>query len=168
MRGTAVLSLVVILSLAGCRREANEPGFLEGAEQSATDSATHPGSPGGAAVVPSTASGSTVLVALEDNRIIIQDADRIPPGPAVLTVNNAGTQIHNLVIEGEGISRSLDANLAAGGTTSIDVKLQQGTYTLYCPIPNHREKGESVTLVIRPPAAAAPTSTVDPVATTTS
>ena len=162
-----LLSLVAIVSLTACREEKNERGFLEGTQQSATDSATHPGSPGGAAIVPSTSAGTTVLVALEDNRIVITDIDRIPPGPAVFTATNTGIQRHNLMIEGEGISRSLDANLDAGATASVDVTLAPGTYTLSCPIPTHREKGESVKLTIRPPAAPAPTSTADPVATTT-
>jgi hypothetical protein len=166
MRGTALLSIVLLIAAAGCG-EKTEPGFLEQAQQSATDSATHPGSPGGTEIVPMTSAGTTVLIALEDNRIVIQDLDRIPPGPAILTITNTGTQTHNLVVEGQGVERGLDKNLGAGENTSLDVLLQPGEYTIYCSLLDHRAKGETVKLVIKPPAAPAPTSTADPVATTT-
>ncbi len=47
--------------------------------------------------------------------------------------------------------------MAPGSTKNVDVILKPGTYRLYCPVLNHAERGESVTLVIKPPAAPAPT-----------
>ena len=163
----AVISLAVILA-AGCGKK-EEPGFLEGAQQSATDSATHPGSPGGTAIVPDVAAGTTVLVTLADNRIAVTNADQIPPGPAVFTINNASSEVHNLHVEGPGVSVATDdATISGGATTSIEATLQPGTYTLYCPIAGHRDRGESLQLIIKPAGAPAPTSTVVPTPTTTS
>ena len=86
----AVLTMFLALSLFGCGGDEKDSGFLENAQQTATDTATHPGSPGGAAVIPSTESGTTVLVTLNDNSIAVADADRIPPGPTVFTITNGG------------------------------------------------------------------------------
>lgn len=158
-----VLALLLAVVLPGCgEKKSEEKGFLENAQASATDSATHPASPGGAAVVPTTSGGSTVLVALEDGRIVIQDADKIPPGPAVLTISNTGKETHNLFIEGEGLNKAAGDNIAPGTDAAMDVTFKPGNYTMYCPVLDHRAKGESILLVIRPSTAPAPTSTAIP------
>ena len=163
----AVLTMFLALSLIACGGDEKESGFLENAQQTATDTATHPGSPGGAAVIPSTESGVTVLVTLNDNSIAVADADRIPPGPAVFTITNGGSGAHSLFIEGPGVSKAPDSTtIAKGATSSMSATLQPGSYTLYCPVQNHRDNGESVTLVVRPAGAPAPTSTVVPTTTT--
>ncbi|HXG59662.1 MAG TPA: hypothetical protein VNL91_11620 [Thermoanaerobaculia bacterium] len=168
MRFDAVPAAVLIVLAVGCGRAENEQeGFLEQAQAKATDSARHPGSPGGAALVPDTTAGYTVLVTLEDRRISVANPDAIPPGPAVLTVTNAGSAVHNLSIDGPGIRKAPPDNIAKGASVPIDVVLQPGTYTLYCPVLNHRELGEELQLIIRPPAAPPPTSTVVPGTSTT-
>lgn len=155
--------MFLILAAVACGQKKEEPGFLEGAQQSATDTATHPASPGGAAVVPDVSAGYTVLVTLEDNRVVVTDADKIPPGPSVFTVTNAGKEVHNLFVEGPGVQRGpTEGTIGQGTTTSFDVTLKPGSYTLYCPIAGHRERGEALTLVIKSPSAPPPTSTVIP------
>jgi plastocyanin len=131
----------------------------------ATDSATHPGSPGGAALVPDVTSGTTMIVVLEDNSIGVQ-GQTIPPGPAVLTVTNRGSDVHNLFIEGEGISRAAGDAIPEGGTSTVDVTFKAGTYTLYCPIGDHRTNGEEVKITINSPTA--PTGTTTGASTTAS
>ena len=160
----AVFPLMMILCLIACKKR-EEGKFLEGAQQSATDSAAHPASPGGTALVPEVKSGSTVLVTIADGRIVVANPDQIPPGPAVFTVKNAGSAVHSLFIEGEGLNRALPNNLDGGAEASIDGRLSAGTYTLYCPILDHRQKGETTTLIIKPPSAPAPSSTAVPTTT---
>jgi hypothetical protein len=157
----AVIAALFILSLAACGGKEDDRGFLEGAAKTETDTATHPASPGGEAVIPSTASGTTVLVTLEDNRIVVADADRIPVGPAIFTITNTGSAVHSLYIEGPGVNKAPDVTtIAQGSTTSVNATLQQGSYTLYCPITGHRENGEAVTLIIKAPTAPGSTSTI--------
>jgi hypothetical protein len=163
---SAVLMSLLTLSLVACGGKEDDRGFLEGAAKTETDTATHPASPGGAALVPSTASGTTVLVTLEDNRLVVADADRIPVGPAVFTITNAGSAVHSLFIEGPGVSKAPDVStIAQGTTTSVNATLQTGSYTLYCPITGHRENGEALTLVIKPAAAPGSTSTISTTST---
>ena len=113
-----------------------------------TDTATHPGSPGGTAVVPDVAAGTTVLVMLETNSIAVREQS-IPKGPAVITIENRSADAHALTIEGPGTSVASD-NIAAGQSGSLEVTFQPGTYTFYCSILDHRTKGEEVTVTIAP------------------
>lgn len=146
-----------IVFLAACREEGKEKEETwmgtttdTSGTASATASATHPGSPGGTAVVPDVAAGTTVLVLMEDNSIGVRE-QAIPPGPAVLTIENRGSQDHNLYVEGEGISRAADNPVPAGQSATMDVTFKPGTYTFYCPVLDHRSKGEQMTVTIAAP-----------------
>ncbi|HET7712597.1 MAG TPA: hypothetical protein VFL80_11760 [Thermoanaerobaculia bacterium] len=166
----AIVSVALLgLLAAGCRAKTENPEntLLGGTTAAATDTAIVPSSPGGTALVPETATGTTVLVTLEDGRIAVADSDKIPPGPAVFTITNTGTQTHNLYIEGPGVSKAAGDNLGANATANVDATLTAGTYTLYCPVLNHREQGESLQLIIRPADAPPPTSTAVPGSPTT-
>lgn len=165
----AFVSAILVLFLAACRdsNENKEQGkFLEAAQQSATDTAAHPGSLGGPVPVPLVSAGTTVLVTIEDNLITVANPDQIPPGPAVFTLKNVGSQVHGLFVEGNGISRSPDTpTIPAGGTVDFDVLLKPGTYELYCPVLKHRVlNNETTKLIIKPPVAKepGPTSTAVP------
>ena len=143
---TFALASLLFFSFA-CRQETTVADTAATTETTDTASATHPASPGGSALVPDVASGTTVVIVVSDGSVAVQ-GQAIPPGPAVLTVQNGGTQQHNLVIEGEGISRAAGDVLEAGGTQSADVIFNPGTYTFYCPVLDHREKGEQTTITI--------------------
>ena len=147
--------LLTLLVAAACSREttstdttATTPDTVNTATETA--SATHPASPGGTALVPDVAAGTSVLVVLEDNSLALP-GQTIPAGPAVLTVENRGTGVHNLYIEGEGINRAAGDTIPAGGSATVDVLFKPGTYTFYCPVLNHRENGEQATITIAAP-----------------
>ncbi|HEX2061541.1 MAG TPA: hypothetical protein VHK90_12440 [Thermoanaerobaculia bacterium] len=153
----AVVLFTSIMFLAACREEGKEKDETwmgastdTSGTASETASATHPGSPGGTAVVPDVDTGTTVLVLMEDNSIAVRE-QAIPPGPAVLTIENRGSEVHNLFVEGEGISRAADNPVPEGQSATMDVVFRPGTYTLYCPILDHRTKGEEVTITIAAP-----------------
>lgn len=172
MKHAVTLLLAASLVLLGaCKRESattdTAPALLP-PQQSATDSAAHPASPGGAALVPDVSSGATVVVVLTEGSIGVQ-GQTIPPGPAVITVENRGKEVHNLFIEGEGISRAAGDTIAEGSSSTVDVTFKQGTYTFYCPVLNHREQGEEAQVTIGTPAggtSTAPTTGTDPSAGT--
>ena len=64
-----------------------------------------------------------------------------------------------LALVGSGLVLALWARRAMRGVgTNINVTLAPGTYTLYCPILDHRQKGEELKLIIKPPKAPAPSS----------
>ena len=148
--------LFTLLFTAACSREkmtgsANETAApASDTAGTASETGTHPASPGGTALVPDVAAGTSVIVLLEDNSLALP-GQAIPAGPAVLTVENRGTGMHNLFIEGEGINRAAGDNIAAGGSATVDVLFKPGTYTFYCPVLNHRENGEQATITIAAP-----------------
>lgn len=163
MKRSVIVSLLVV-ALAACGGETAEEKkttWLGTPEPTATTTdpaatdttltaaGTHPGSPGGTALVPDTDSGTTVLVMLNDNSIAMREQS-IPPGPAILTIENRGSDVHNLFIEGEGINRAAGDAIPEGRSASVDVMFKPGNYVLYCPIADHRKNGEQVQLTIQP------------------
>ncbi len=67
------------------------------------------------------------------------------PGPVELAIDNAGTQLHNLRVEGG----PLTADLPSGARTRLELgDLTPGSYTLFCSIPGHREAGMEATLTV--------------------
>jgi len=153
-RTTLAFALLVTVVFAACSKSESADTAATtttgGLIETDTASATHPASPGGAALVPDVTSGTTVLVVLEDNSLGLP-GQPIPPGPAVLTVENRGSQMHNLYVEGEGISRAAGDNIETGKSATVDVVFKAGTYTFYCPILDHRQKGEQATVTVTAP-----------------
>lgn len=135
-------------------------------DTSETADATHPASPGGASLIPSVSAGATVVVLLEDNRIAVQEQN-IPPGPAVFTVTNGSSaNPHNLTVEGNGISRAAGDAIPEKTSRSFEVQLQNGTYTLYCPLLDHRQRGEETTITVGSTQSATGTAAGTATATT--
>lgn len=141
--------LTLLLFSFACRKESAATDTAASATTETTDTteATHPASPGGTALVPSVESGTTVMVVVTEGSVAVK-GQTIPPGPAVLTVENGGKERHNLYIEGEGISRAAGDMLDPGATSTVDVLFKPGTYTFYCPVLDHRDKGETTTVTI--------------------
>lgn len=154
----AVLLLLASLLLLACRKETPEEkretwlGTSTDTSATASDTATatHPGSPGGTAVVPDVSAGTTVLVVLNDRSIAVQN-ESIPPGPAVLTVENRGSGVHNLFVEGEGTNIAAGDAIAAGASATMEVQFKPGVYTFYCPVQEHRTNGEEMKVTIAAP-----------------
>lgn len=87
------------------------------------------------------AAAAPVAVTLSEFAI---DGDlRTAPG-GTLAVTNAGSQVHNLVIE-DGASTS---ELASGAAEDLAVDVGEGEHVVYCSIPGHREAGMEATLTV--------------------
>ncbi|MEA2488250.1 MAG: hypothetical protein QOH21_42 [Acidobacteriota bacterium] len=147
----AFLSLLLSLSLVGCgeKKADDATATAPPPESASATDATLPASPGGTAEIPSVSSGTTVVVMLEDGRIALR-GDAIPSGPAIFTVTNGGEQVHNLYIEGNGLNVAAGDSIPKGASRDVSVTLKAGTYTLYCPVLDHRERGEQTTITIKP------------------
>jgi uncharacterized cupredoxin-like copper-binding protein len=53
---------------------------------------------------------------------------------------NDGQAEHALEIEGNGVEAKTET-IGAGESASVTVDLQPGTYTMFCPVGNHRDLG---------------------------
>ena len=65
-------------------------------------------------------------------------------GPVQFEVVNVGKYPHALAIEGKIGDQVFEIStgwLKAGEKTTLSLNLPSGTYTSYCPVPGHEEKG---------------------------
>ncbi len=98
--------------------------------------------PGGQIAGSATASQDVQLT-----EYAIRMPETLAPGRVRFHVANAGKENHNFAIEELTIKFSSD--LSRGDDGEISVVLKPGTYTVYCPVKGHREKGMERTITVR-------------------
>jgi plastocyanin len=80
--------------------------------------------------------------ALNPNSLRIQRA-----GTYAFKVVNEGSVRHALEIEGEGIEEEIEV-LDAGEEAMLTVELDEGSYELYCPVGDHKDRGMTARLAV--------------------
>ena len=95
---------------------------------------------------PAMPAAGTAAVEVRLHGRTIEMPGSLPPGETTFTVTNTGEHEHNFEIEGNGIERELETNLQPGETGELTVTLEPGSYTVYCPVGDHREEGMVTTL----------------------
>jgi uncharacterized cupredoxin-like copper-binding protein len=121
----------------------------------------------GSAPAPAAAGSGQLTATLTDNTIQLSQAT-IPSGPVTLTVKNAGTVVHTLIVLKTNLSHDkipadpaneakADERGKVGGTTaelkagqSVDLKLDlsAGKYVLLCNEPAHYQIGMHAPLTV--------------------
>jgi hypothetical protein len=95
-----------------------------------------------AAIGPVTArEGPIPIVEVKLTDSTIEMLTTAPPGRLTFSVTNAGTMEHNFEVDGEGVEKKFDTNLEPGESRNLQVELPAGTYRVYCPLENHKERG---------------------------
>ncbi|MBV8518122.1 MAG: cupredoxin domain-containing protein [Acidobacteria bacterium] len=74
--------------------------------------------------------------------------DTLHAGTVNFRVDNAGKENHAFAIEGNGVAQKSEI-LSRGNNGTVTVTLKPGTYTIYCPVDHHREKGMTKTIVVQ-------------------
>ena len=93
------------------------------------------------------AQGDPVVIDVELGDIFIEPRQITAPtgGLITLAVTNSGGIQHDLALDGGPKTAMLDA----GGTAMLELgQLEDGTYTLFCTVPGHREGGMETTLIV--------------------
>lgn len=72
----------------------------------------------------------------------------LPAGRVAFNVENGGKEDHAFEIEGNGIHQQTTV-LKRGDTTALEVDLKPGTYTIYCPVADHKDKGMKTTVTVK-------------------
>ena len=75
-------------------------------------------------------------------------SETLRAGRVAFNVENGGKEDHAFEIEGNGIEQKSEI-LSRGNSASLEVDLKPGTYTVYCPVPGHADKGMKKTVTVK-------------------
>jgi plastocyanin len=70
------------------------------------------------------------------------------PGTYAFEAVNSGDTVHALEIEGQGIEEVTE-EIQSGQSAELKVKLEAGTYELYCPVDGHKEEGMEGKVIVK-------------------
>lgn len=140
-----ILAIGALLTLTACGTTATATLASSAAGSSGYRYSAPAG--GAAPTTAPAAAGATVDVRLTEFSIAMPAS--INAGSTTFKVTNAGSAVHNFVISGNGVDRKFDANLNPGETKTLQLDLQPGTYTVYCPVDSHKDKGMKADLVVK-------------------
>jgi hypothetical protein len=87
----------------------------------------------------------------ENEWSLVLSRQKLRPGRAVIEVFNLGQDAHDLVLlrNAKGAKPVSVPKLDHFMRKQVSVKLVVGTYSLWCSLPRHRERGMSATLRVR-------------------
>ena len=93
------------------------------------------------------ATGKVVMVDETEYKISLSTS-AFTPGTYTFKVADKGQTTHALEIDGPGVSDRKSSAVSPGGSTSLTVKLQKGTYEVYCPVDGHRGLGMDTKITV--------------------
>jgi uncharacterized cupredoxin-like copper-binding protein len=70
------------------------------------------------------------------------------PGTYLFKAVNSGGTVHALEVEGQGIEEETE-EIQPGQSAELKVKLEAGTYELYCPVDGHKEEGMEGKIIVK-------------------
>lgn len=74
---------------------------------------------------------------------------RTTPGPVRIAMGNPSNIPHAIGIRGGGVEEQEGETVGGGGESSVEVTVEPGRYTLFCPVAGHEAAGMVATLEIR-------------------
>jgi uncharacterized cupredoxin-like copper-binding protein len=109
---------------------------------------------GGAGVEAGAGGGVPVEVTLTSYEIEVGDS--VPAGEVVFELTNDSDHDHGFAITGDGVDRTLVEQVEPGSTSEASIELEPGTYTVWCPIGDHRDRGMEAELTVTEGSDGAP------------
>jgi plastocyanin len=147
---TALALLLAAGTLAACGGSSSNDSSSSANDSSSTQAdTTANGSGSGDAM----AAGSTLSLAPvekgEDDFAFTKSKLTAKAGTVTIKVANASSNEypHGIAVEGNGVDKDGEP-AQPGGTSTVTVKLKPGTYTFYCPVPEHEKYGMKGTLTV--------------------
>jgi uncharacterized cupredoxin-like copper-binding protein len=147
--GAAMVAAAAV-ALTGCGSSGSASGTAAppagssgsgGSSAADGSSSVSPGGEGGTAAV------TAVTVTATDFKLSLPSTHLVP-GAYTFTMANDGHATHAIEIDGPGVSDQKSSTAGPGGSATLTVTLQPGTYELYCPIGNHRALGMQTALTV--------------------
>ena len=96
-----------------------------------------------------TAAGGTVTISADEYRF---DPDRVVargPGALRIVLRNDGDLAHNIHLQRGGKDVGGTPSFAPGGSRSVRLRLQPGTYEMLCTVGDHAQLGMKGELTVR-------------------
>jgi len=70
------------------------------------------------------------------------------PGTYLFKAVNSGGTVHALEVESQGLEEETE-EIQPGQSAELKVKLEAGTYELYCPVDGHKEEGMEGKVIVK-------------------
>jgi len=142
--GVVLLALLAagLLALAGCGGSSGGSSSSSATPAAPATSSSSTGSSGGAA-------SSSASLAADSTGQLSYDTKtlRAKAGKVSIDFTNSSPVPHNVTIEGAG--KQLGATPTfQGGSKTLTLNLQPGTYKFFCSVPGHRAAGMEGTLTV--------------------
>jgi uncharacterized cupredoxin-like copper-binding protein len=87
-------------------------------------------------------------VPVAESEFKIQMTTSLAPGTYTFNLTNKGQVGHDLVFDGPGVNDEKTPVIGPGKTADLTVKLQSGSYDVYCSVPGHKQAGMDLTLKV--------------------
>ena len=142
----AALVFVIVLTLGACTDRPETEEMVADTARVVTEDTT--------GMMADTTPTDTIEVELVAFKI--EMPEQIQAGSRVFSIRNVGEIQHAFEIEGQGSEWVVD-NINPEETETLTADLQPGTYTVYCPVSDHRQEGMEMTLTVTPSQATAET-----------
>ena len=105
-------------------------------------------SPGGASAGAGAGSAPQTVTVSATEFTLALPTTTFSPGTYTFRMSDDGHATHAIEIKGPGVDGKTSDTAGPGGTASLTVTLQKGSYTMWCPIANHRAEGMQTTLTV--------------------
>lgn len=139
---TAALVLGPVL-LAGCGSGSS------GGSGSAAAGGSSSTAGGSAAAASPAAGGAGTQVTVDASEYSLKlPSNHMAPGTYTFTMDNVGHATHAIEIEGPGVDHARSSTAGPGGTATVTVTLQPGSYEMWCPVGNHKQAGMDTTITV--------------------
>jgi plastocyanin len=109
------------------------------------------GSPPPAPEISPTGSSPTRVQVIAKEYSLTLSRTEVPAGKVIVEFDNGGKDPHNLHFTEPtaGTEAGAFPTSSPGTHTDLSLELRPGSYTLFCSLPHHEEKGMKATLVVR-------------------
>lgn len=97
----------------------------------------------------SSGSGGGAAAKVSEKEFSISDPGTVKAGKVTFTASNDGSVDHVLEIDGPGVQGKATGTIAPGKSAKVTVTLEQGAYTLTCPVDGHTGLGMKLAVKVR-------------------
>lgn len=90
----------------------------------------------------------TIEVTATEFALAAEPVDGLIPADYLIVLRNKGSAVHALGIRGPGVDEATRQLEPGQGTVDLQARLRPGSYVLWCPVGDHRERGMEVDLLV--------------------